>query len=96
MSYGGIRFEMPALPGRELPVSIEVNLLAFGLSVKAEPVWTNRRDTSGSWSCGAVLAESTWRAARTWRTLVDALPHADLSVPHRAAESGKGGPVATS
>ena len=77
MSYGGFRFEMPAAPEGDLPSSVELKLLPFGLSIAAELVWASRVDASGGWTCGAAVAETDWSTARAWRVVVDALSKTD-------------------
>lgn len=74
MSYGGFRLEMAVPFGTDVPASIEVSLMSFGLSVNAELVWTRRLPSSGTWTCGAALLETDSRTTRAWRVVVDALP----------------------
>jgi two-component system response regulator RegA len=72
MSYGGLRFEL-APAATDPPQSFEVSLPAFGLSLKAESVWTSRAAPSGALRCGAALSETDAQAIRAWRGVVDAL-----------------------
>lgn len=85
MSYGGFSLEVPTLPAglnleapappaSELRRPVEVRLLSFGLSLNAELVWARRLEPSGTWLCGAELAEIDAKTAHAWRTVVDALP----------------------
>jgi CheY-like chemotaxis protein len=71
MSYGGVRFEMPMPPDGELPSSIQLRLLPFGLVINAEMIWSSHG--TENLTCGAALSESDWRIAHAWRTVVDAL-----------------------
>ena len=74
MSYGGLRLEVSMPPEKQPPPSIQVSLVTFGLSVRADVMWTNLVDPSGTWMCGAALLETDPQANRAWRGVVDTLP----------------------
>ncbi len=74
MSYGGLRLAVSMPPEKQPPPSIKVSLMTFGLSVRADVMWTNLVDSSGTWMCGAALLETDPRTNRAWRGVVDTLP----------------------
>lgn len=74
VSYGGFRLEMSSPPDPSKSSGINMDLLPFGFTVNADLVWVSRHEPTGSWNCGAALAELDPNIERAWRTVVDALP----------------------
>lgn len=70
LSYGGFRIEVPGLEA--IQACFEVALPNFGVAVRAKSVWT-RRAGSGSFWCGAELADSDAQSTVAWRHIVDAI-----------------------
>jgi DNA-binding response OmpR family regulator len=73
MSYGGLRLELSEAPEGTLPPAFEIGFPTLGVSVKAQRVWSRRATTSGTWWCGAELAESDALTTQAWRQLVDSI-----------------------
>ena len=74
VSYGGCRLEMLTPPDPSRAPRVDMNVVAFGLTVNAELKWITRNEPTGSWNCGASLADLDSNAERAWRVVVDALP----------------------
>ena len=74
VSYGGCRLEMSTPPNPTHQPRIDMDVVAFGLTVNAELKWITRNEPSGSWNCGASIADLDSNVERAWRVVVDALP----------------------
>lgn len=72
ISYGGMRFEMPA-PDTPLPPTVPVRMPALNLYVEAETIWTDRLSAPGALSGGLALLSEGEDAPLTWRALVDSV-----------------------
>jgi len=72
VSYGGLRFEMPA-PETPLPPTLAVKMPALNLSVEAETIWTDRLSSPGALRGGLALRTGGDAAPLPWRALVDSL-----------------------
>ena len=72
VSYGGLQFELPRGPQGKVPPTFDVNVPTLGLSVKAELVWAHQiPPRSGTFRCGAALAEVDPNEVRAWQRFVD-------------------------
>jgi len=74
ISYGGCRLEMSAPLTPSHSPRVRMKLEPFGFTVNAEVKWITRNDPTGSWNCGAAVAEMDSGIERAWRGVVDALP----------------------
>lgn len=70
VSYGGVRFEMPAEPERTPPSSLEIRFPSAELTIKARLVWSSLI-AGRTWLCGAALAPDN--GPPEWQGLVDAV-----------------------
>lgn len=78
ISYGGCRLEMASPPDPSHPPRINMDVLPFGFTVNAELKWITRNEPTGSWNCGASLADLDSNIERAWRVVVDALPESSM------------------
>lgn len=60
------------------PPRINMDVLPFGFTVNAELKWITRNEPTGSWNCGASLADLDSNVERAWRVVVDALPESSM------------------
>jgi response regulator RpfG family c-di-GMP phosphodiesterase len=72
VSYGGFRIES-ATPEPAAAGSFALDIPGFRIHAEATCKWSAPKGLSGSYSCGAAVADSEL-ASRRWRALVDALP----------------------
>lgn len=70
LSYGGLRLEL--LETADVESGFDVALPGFGVTVRANPVWTCPAPAGGFW-CGAELSEPNPQALSVWRKLVDSV-----------------------
>lgn len=70
VSYGGLRFEMPA-PDTPLPPTVPIRMPSLNLYLEAETVWTDRTTSPGSLLGGLALLSEGEDAPLAWRALVD-------------------------
>lgn len=70
VSYGGLRFEMPA-PETPLPPTVPIRISTLNLYLEAETVWTDRTTSPGSLLGGLALLSDGEDAPLAWRALVD-------------------------
>jgi twitching motility two-component system response regulator PilH len=75
LSYEGLRFEVPQARIGELASTVDVSVPAFGLTVRAKPVWTQLAPSGLLW-CGAALSEANPDTLYAWRRLVDSVSNA--------------------
>ena len=78
ISYGGCRLEMASPPDPSHLQRINMAVLPFGFTVNAELKWITRNEPTGSWNCGASLADLDSNIERAWRVVVDALPESSM------------------
>jgi DNA-binding response OmpR family regulator len=69
LSYGGLRLEL--LEKADVASGFDVALPGFGITVRANPVWTC--PAPSGWFCGAELSEPNPQALSDWRKLVDSV-----------------------
>jgi DNA-binding response OmpR family regulator len=72
VSYGGMRFQLPREPHRDLPPSFNVVLPQSSVAVPVDLVWSSR-DQQGAWLCGAVISGADPAVTQAWCGLVDTL-----------------------
>lgn len=72
ISYGGMRFEMPA-PDTPLPPTVPVRMPALNLYIEAETIWTDRLTAPGALHGGLALLSEGEDAPLSWRALVDSV-----------------------
>jgi DNA-binding response OmpR family regulator len=72
VSYGGLRFEMPA-PETPLPPTVPIQMPSLNLYLEAETVWTDRTTQPGSLRGGLALLSEGEDAPLAWRALVDTM-----------------------
>ena len=70
LSYGGLRLEL--LEKADVASGFDVALPGFGITVRANPVWTCPAPSGWFW-CGAELSEVNPEAVSVWRKLVDSV-----------------------
>jgi CheY-like chemotaxis protein len=80
VSYGGLRFEMPA-PPTPLPPTLAVRMPSLNVFLEAETVWTDRVTTPGALLGGLALVSQGEDAPLPWRALVDSLGDAPAGPP---------------
>ena len=73
VSYGGLQFEMRKGPRGDVPRTFDVSVPTFGLSVKAELVWTHQTPPSGTFRYGAALADVDPDDVHAWQRFVDSV-----------------------
>ena len=72
VSYGGLCLEFPRGDfDADLPSTLEVELIAVGLSLKIHPVWVRTTSASPAWLCGGEVLASDPPAMVQWRQFVD-------------------------
>ena len=73
VSYGGVRFELPAATALPGPVQVPISVPALGVHAEATCVWMREGGTPGTLVCGASLREDQFGAGSAWRAFVDAV-----------------------